>query len=90
MTNEAIVPEWDLGWRLRRSMAHAGLTTEEMAQELGVSRSTVSGWLNTRGAQPRIGYLKVWALRCGVPLEWLISGDRIRTPGSFPALRRVA
>jgi transcriptional regulator with XRE-family HTH domain len=44
-----------------------------MAEELGVSRQTVSRWLNEHG-QPRVGYLKLWAMRTGVPLGWLQSG----------------
>lgn len=85
------IPDWTLPWRMQRALAHAGVSVEEMAAELGVTRQTVSRWLNEHGAPPRIGYLKVWALRCGVPYEWLLSGDQIRTPGTFfPALRRVA
>ena len=71
-------PEWTLGWRLQRALAHAGMTTEEMAAELGVTRQTVSRWINERGAQPRAGFVKLWALRCGVPYEWLVAGE-VRT-----------
>ncbi|MHB1433416.1 MAG: helix-turn-helix domain-containing protein [Streptosporangiaceae bacterium] len=75
------IPEWTLSWRMQRALVHANVTIQDMAEELGVSRATVSRWLNEHGGPPRIGYLKVWAMRCGVPLEWLVSGDRIRTPG---------
>lgn len=71
----AVVPGWTLGWRLQRALAHAGLTTEEIAAELGVSRSTISRWLNDRGAPPRPVYIRMWALRCGVPYGWLKEGD---------------
>lgn len=87
---ESTVPEWTLSWRLQRAMVHAGLQIEDMTRELGVSRSTVSRWLNERGAPPRISYLKVWALRCGVPLEWLLNGADVRTPGSCPPLEAAA
>lgn len=60
------------------------MATEQMADEIGVSRTTVSSWLNDRGAQPRIGYLKLWAMRSGVPLEWLLTGSDVRRPGSCP------
>ena len=73
MTQMTTVPEWTLGWRLQRSLAHADVSIEEMAAELGVSRASVSRWLNEH-AVPRVGYLKLWALRTGVPLEWLVSG----------------
>lgn len=80
------IPEWTLGWRLQRALTHADIQTDQMAAELGVSRSTVSRWLNDRGSAPKIAYLKVWALRTGVPLEWLTGGEaRIRIPGFFPS-----
>lgn len=82
-------PEWTLGWRMRRALAHADLQIEDMAAELGVGRTTVSRWLNDHGGRPRIGYLKLWAMRCGVPLEWLTTGN-VRTPGFFRALAVAA
>jgi transcriptional regulator with XRE-family HTH domain len=65
------IPEWTLGWRLQRSLAHAGMSIDDMAAELGVSRQTVSRWVNDH-VDPRLGYLKLWALRTGVPLGWLV------------------
>jgi transcriptional regulator with XRE-family HTH domain len=88
--NEVTVPEWTLPWRMQRAMAHADLRIEDMAAELGVSRATVSRWLNEHGGPPRIGYLKLWALRCGVPLEWLRSGEDVRTRGFFRPLAAAA
>lgn len=80
------IPEWTLGWRLQRSLAHAGMSIEDMAGELGVSRQSVSRWLNER-AEPRIGYVKLWAIRTGVPLEWLVGGVKTE-PISGSRLRR--
>lgn len=68
------VPAWTLRWRLQRALAHGGVSIDEMAAELGVSRQTVSRWLNEHGS-PKRGYLKLWALRCGVPLGWLTGAD---------------
>ena len=76
--SEVMVPDWTLGWRMKRALAHAGIGIEDMAAELGVSRSTISGGVNDHGAEPRVGYLKLWALRTGVPLEWLVGGG-VRT-----------
>jgi transcriptional regulator with XRE-family HTH domain len=69
-----VIPEWTLGWRMQRALGHAHLTTEEMADDLGVSRSTVSRWVNDKGPV-RVIYLKQWALRTGVPLAWLLDGS---------------
>lgn len=74
-TGGFVIPEWTLGWRMQRAMAHAGLQTAEIADEIGVSRSTVSRWINDNGTPPRAGFVKLWAMRCGVPYEWLVSGD---------------
>ena len=70
---EPEIPEWTLGWRMQRSLAHASMSVDQMATELGVSRQTVSRWMNGHG-EPRVGYLKLWALRTGVPVAWLIEG----------------
>lgn len=69
------VPAWTLGWRLRRALAHAELRAEDIADELGVVRATVSRWMNDKGAPPRRIYLSQWALRTGVPLSWLLTGE---------------
>ena len=71
---QEVVPDWTLGWRLQRSLAHSQVSVEGMAAELGVSRSTISRWLNDHGAEPRLGYLKLWAMRTGVPFSWLAEG----------------
>ena len=69
------VPTWTLGWRLRRALAFADISVQEIADELGVTRTTVSRWANDRGTPPRRVYVKEWAARCGVPFEWLEKGD---------------
>jgi transcriptional regulator with XRE-family HTH domain len=70
-----VVPDWTLGWRLQRALAHAEVSVEDMAGELGVTRSTISRWMHDRGAPPRPIYVKQWALRTGVSQEWLLSGS---------------
>ena len=68
------VPEWTLGWRLQRSLSWADVSVQEMADELGVSRGTISRWCNDHN-RPRRSDLRLWALRTGVPLDWLLYGD---------------
>jgi transcriptional regulator with XRE-family HTH domain len=69
------IPEWTLGWRLQRALAHAGIGAQEMADELGVTRSTVSRWMNDRGGPPRLIYVRQWALLTGVPASWVLGID---------------
>jgi transcriptional regulator with XRE-family HTH domain len=72
--HDPAVPEWTLGWRLQRALGHAGLSISNIASEMGVSRTTVSRWINDRGTPPRLVYVKEWALQTGVPCEWLLTG----------------
>jgi len=75
MSYSNAVPEWTLGWRMRRALEHAGLQVDDIAALLGVSRSTVSRWVNDRGPV-RAVCLREWAARCGVDYGWLAAGAR--------------
>lgn len=74
MPDLALVPEWTLGWRLQRALSHAGISVNDMARDLGMSRATISRWINDKGAPPRDIYVKEWALRCRVSYQWLRFG----------------
>ena len=67
------VPEWDLTDRLRKSLRVAGLNTTEMAEYLGVQRTTINTWTSGR-IKPSIATLRAWAMATGVPFEWLRDG----------------
>jgi len=69
------IPPWTIGWRLKRSLNFADISAQEMADELGVHVGTVSRWMNDHEVPKRV-YLRVWALRTGVPLEWL-TGEEV-------------
>ena len=68
------VPVWDQPDRMRKSLRHSGVGVAEIADYLGVSRTAVSTWINGR-IQPSTQTLRLWALRTGVPYEWLRDGD---------------
>lgn len=59
---------------MRVSLRHAGLGVQEMATYLDV----------TRGADDRVApskqTMRLWSLRCGVPLEWLETGKAPTLP----------
>jgi transcriptional regulator with XRE-family HTH domain len=63
-------PEWDLADRLRKALRESGIGAGEMAEYMGVSRTTVSAWLSGK-YYPRAGMLRLWAMRTGVSFEWL-------------------
>lgn len=66
------VPALTLGWRLK--MALGERSADEMAAHLGVSRQTVSRWMNDHGAAPKRAYIIQWALATKTSAEWLETG----------------
>jgi transcriptional regulator with XRE-family HTH domain len=65
-----VIPEWDLADRMRKSLRESGGGVQEMADYLDVSRTAVSSWINGR-IRPTTQTLRLWAMRTGVPYEWL-------------------
>ena len=72
------------------------MTGRTMADYLGVDERTITRWLNGQSRPARAALLQ-WALRTGVPAEWLMTGqvnaqtneDYIeRSPAPVYALRR--
>lgn len=87
--NAGAVPAVTLGWRLQMSLRQSGVSVQQMANELGLGRSTLSRWMNDHAPEPpRAAYLKVWALRTGVPYEWLSTGAAPTTKGPGPGVSR--
>lgn len=67
------VPQFDLADRMRKALREADIDVQEMAAYLECSRSSVSGWINGR-IRPSPQTIRLWAMRCGVPFEWLRDG----------------
>lgn len=85
-----IVPVFTLADRLRKAREVTGLDQAAFAREMGVSRQTVSSY--ERGSvAARLIVLKAWALRSGVPLPWLQTGESPRQdgPGGGDGLLRL-
>jgi transcriptional regulator with XRE-family HTH domain len=70
------IPEWTLTDRMAKAMRAAGKSPGLIAEEFGVHRNTVSGWLHGR-IKPSTTTLRLWAVTMNVPYEWLINGDEI-------------
>lgn len=62
-----------MGDRLRKSLDHADMSVAEMAEYLEVSRNTVGNYMAGK-TQPPGAVLKLWAMRTGVPRQWLEIG----------------
>lgn len=77
------VPEFDRADRMRKALRASGVGVQEMADYLGVSRGTISTWINGR-IEPGKQSVRLWAIRTGVPYEWLETG----TVGGSPSPTR--
>lgn len=60
--------------RMKKSLSVTGVTVQEMADYLGVTRGSVGNWINGR-IEPSLQTTRLWALRTGVPFEWLERGE---------------
>ena len=85
MATTETVPQWTLADRLVKSRQVAGLGQKDMADHLGVSVAAVSKF--ERGFPVRNAYLYAWALKCGVPFDWLRGDDDV-SPFSEQPRRR--
>ncbi|WP_228044889.1 helix-turn-helix domain-containing protein [Rhodococcus pyridinivorans] len=74
------IPEFDRADRMRKSLKHAGVSVNEMAEYLGITRETVSRYANHADVKVPLQTMRLWALRTGVPLEWLQSGTTPNGP----------
>jgi transcriptional regulator with XRE-family HTH domain len=75
------VPSFELRHRLGLALEHAGVSVQEMAAELEMSRNTIGNYLSGR-RPPTASTMKMWALRCGVPYFWIRYG--VTDPAEIP------
>ena len=70
------IPSLTLGLRLKMAMDWAGYRRDHMAEELGVSESTISRWTNDDGTPPNRGYIRAWAAFTRYDFHWLLTGEQ--------------
>lgn len=75
---DGLIPEWTLGDRLRKAREHAGLKQAELAQIIGIARSSVVSYESDRTAPSRPVVLS-WSLATGVPAEWVLGWNPVLT-----------
>ena len=73
-TSSGGVPEWTLGDRLRKAREYAGLHQQQLADEIGISRRSVSAY-ESSDTPPRRPVMLSWSLVTGVSLTWLQTGE---------------
>ena len=81
----AVVPEWTLGDRLKKARLHAGLEQTELSAETGIARSSIVRYEKDQ-ARPSRAMLIAWALSTDVDFEWLVGGGAIIVCSSHPPL----
>ena len=65
--------ETTLGRKLRASRILAGMDQGQIAEAIGVARTTVSGW-ETDKFEPTASSLFAWARETNQPLDWFAEG----------------
>ena len=65
---------FDKSDRLSKALKLGKVSSNEMAAHLDVSRTTISNYINGR-TEPKRSQIRDWALRTGVPMEWLETGE---------------
>lgn len=78
--DHGFVPEFDVADRMRKALRVSDVGVQEIADYLEVSRSAVGKWINGHVA-PSAQTIRLWALRTGVPYEWLRDGKNPRQEG---------
>lgn len=64
-----------LGEKLKEARKQSGLSQEQLAEKLGISRSAVAKW-ETNGGMPDIDNLKILSQLLGVSIDYLVdNGD---------------
>lgn len=64
---------------MKKALDASDLSAKGMAEYLGVEPETVSRWLNAKRT-PSLQTLRLWAMRTGVPLSYLKTGELPSTP----------
>jgi transcriptional regulator with XRE-family HTH domain len=82
------IPQFTMGDRLRKARELAGVESGDFADEIGVSRNTITNYERDK-VRPRKIVLNAWALRTGVPLQWLLTGTAPASPPEGDAAEAV-
>jgi len=77
------VPAWTVGDRLRKAREESGLSQQELADAIGVSRNTISNHeVGVGKREPQTLLVRAWAAATGVSVEWIRTGHAPSPPGT--------
>lgn len=77
--NKGEIPAFEMRHRLRLAREYAGYDREQLAAAMEVSRNSIYNAESGRTV-PRKLMLNAWALACGVPVDWILTGKPPETP----------
>ncbi len=77
-----------LGERIANARQAKGLSQKQLADLIGVTKSTVAKWESDR-TSPRASRLIQVAGILGIPMAWLIGGDDVPVPVDTPSLNET-
>jgi transcriptional regulator with XRE-family HTH domain len=72
--------------RINLALRRSGLTAQELAAKIDVSRSTLSTWITGKNS-PRRKELAAFAMATGYPVKWLETGEAPSQDGPGTGLR---
>ena len=79
-------PTIEVHHRLRIAREFAELEQAQLAELIGVSRTTIGNAESGR-VKPRRITVNAWALACGVPASWILTGNSGNDPAGGPDSR---
>ncbi|WP_313673304.1 helix-turn-helix transcriptional regulator [Mycolicibacterium sp.] len=68
------IPSFEMRHRLQLAREYAGLSRSQLANRMEISRNSVLNG-ETGRTVPRKIVLNAWAMACGVPVSWLLTGE---------------
>ena len=74
------IPDFEMRHRLQLAREFAGYDRDQLATAMEVSRNSVYN-AETGRTMPRKILLNAWAMACGVPVTWIITGQ---SPADHP------
>lgn len=75
----------DVGQRLARTREALGLTQEELAEQIGFSRSAVANWEKGDRLPDQEGMMRLYQ-RHRVPMDWIFNQDPSQLPHKLAAI----
>lgn len=73
-TSTVETPLWTTGDKLAKARRNARLSQQDLALDLGIGRRSIVRYEEDQ-AKPSRAIRIAWAVRCRVPVEWLLEDD---------------